>query len=137
MLTMKVFTITRDSGANVKILKNLEKDGFISIHDVMLENGRENKKVKDKIIPVGVWGHGRLNEMVWGREDSVYDDTRQIIGNNNIKDAMHLEAHIRNGHDYFVTEDRDFLSKRQELEKKFSIKIATPAELDRICRTTS
>ncbi len=134
---MKVFTVTRDSGANVKILKNLEKDSFIFIHDVMLENGRENKKVKNKVFPVAVLNHSRWNEAIISKNnDSTYDDIRKIIGNNNIKDAMHLEAHIRNSHDYFVTEDRDFLDKRQELEKKFSIKIVTPAELDRICRRT-
>ena len=40
----KRYSITRDSGANVKILKRLQNAGFIKIYDVMLENGRENTK---------------------------------------------------------------------------------------------
>lgn len=131
---MEILSVTRDSGANVKFLLGLQNDGFIKIHDVMLENGRENKKVKDKVLPVGVYNHGKWGEFVWGGKDTTYDDVRQIIGRDNIKDAMHLEAHIRNKHDYFVTEDRDFLDKREELETKFNIKIVTPQELEKICR---
>jgi predicted nucleic acid-binding protein len=124
-----IYKITRDSGANVKKLKTLEQQGYIEIYDVKLENGRENKKVKEKILPVLVLDHARLGECVLGGEDTVYDDIRKIIGKNNIEDAMHLEAHIRNKHDYFVTEDTDFLKVKNELQEKFSIKIVTPDDL--------
>lgn len=129
----KVFSITRDSGANVKALKLLESKGFIKIFDVMLENGRENKRVKDKILPIGVWGHALWGEAVWAGDNSKYDDIRTVIGKNNIKDAMHLEAHIRSSHDYFVTEDNDFLNKRDILAQKFGVKIITLQELKKIC----
>lgn len=48
------YRVTRDSGANVKLLKHLERAGCITIYDVMLENGRDNRKVKDKVLPVAV-----------------------------------------------------------------------------------
>lgn len=118
----------------MKLLKILEKEGFIQIHDVMLENGRENKKVKSKILPVGVWDHGKWGEAVYAGPDCSYEDIRNVIGKDRIEDAMHLEAHIRNGHDYFITEDHDFIDKRKVLETKFSVRIATPVELDRMCR---
>lgn len=65
--------------------------------------------------------------------DCTYDEIRKIIGVEHVKDAMQLEAHIRNGHDYFVTEDTDFLKKREELIREFDVKIVTPEELESIC----
>ena len=130
----KILKITRDSGANVKILKAMENEGYIKIHDVMLENGRENKKVKNKILPVGVWDHARWDEAVWASSDCAYDEIRKIIGMNRVEDAMQIEAYIRNKHDYFVTEDNDFINKRDELNEKFGVKIVTPKELEKICR---
>lgn len=129
------YSVTRDSGANVKILKKLENTGLITIYDVLLENGRENKKVKNKVLPVGVWGHSKWGEAVYSGDDCKYSEIREIIGRENIEDAMHLEAHIRNNHDYFITEDNDFLSKREDLNKKFNVKIMTPTELEKtICK---
>ena len=58
-----LFRITRDPSANLKLLKLLEKKGFIEIHDVLIENGRTNKKVNNKILPVGEFGHA-----LWGKQ---------------------------------------------------------------------
>jgi hypothetical protein len=127
--------ITRDASANVKILKNLENEGLIEIHDVMLEGGRENKKVINKVFPIGVCNHSRWDESVWGSDDdNTYDEIREIIGKDKIEDAMYLEAHIRNGHEYFVTEDNDFLSKRNILKEKFRVNIITPEGLQEKCQ---
>ncbi len=131
----KKLSVTRDSGANVKVLKMLERAGYVEVYDLMLENGRENKKVKKKILPVAVCDSGaRWGECVLSGEDSTYGDIRKVIGRQNIQDAMHLEAHIRNEHDYFVTEDTDFLKVRDRLNEKFSVKIVTPSELKEICK---
>jgi predicted nucleic acid-binding protein len=130
----KLITVTRDSGASVRVLRELEKAGYIKIYDVMLENGRHNKKVSEKVLPVAVMGHAIWGEAVWTADNCTYDEIRNIIGKNNVKDAMQLEAHIRNNHDYFVTEDTDFLNKRVELGLKFDVKIVTPTELKDICQ---
>ena len=130
-----IYSVTRDSGANVKILKRLQNAGLIKIYDVMLENGRENTRVKDKILPVLILSSdARLGEAVLGGEDSVYEDIRKIIGKKNVEDAMHLEVHIRHKHDYFATEDHHFLDVRDELNKKFDVKIVTPEKLEIICK---
>ncbi len=125
--------ITRDANANVKILKSLEKKGLLEIYDVMLENGRENKKIRNKILPDGVCNHSRCDECVVGSdEDGIFGDIYKILGKNKLEDAMHLEAHIRNKHDYFITEDNDFLQKREMLEAKFGVNILTPKELQEL-----
>ena len=121
--------VTRDSGANVKTLRRLERAGLIECHDVKLENGRENKKIKRKILPVMVWGHARWGEAVRADKDCYFDEISEIIGKDGIADAMHLEAHLRSEHDVFVTEDNDFLSKRDQLSAAFGCGIMTPEEL--------
>jgi len=133
---VKPLKITRDSGANVRVLKKLEAEGYIEIYDVMLENGRQNRKIQSKILPTGVYGHSRFDECVYGGEEGKYSDIKNIVGSKNIEDAMHLEAHLRNGHDIFVTEDkRDILSNRNDLEKHFGIIVFSPQELIEICNT--
>lgn len=120
--------ITRDSNANLKLLKWLERLGLIVITDVLGEN--ETKKVKDKIGPVGVWGHFKWDDgSVWASDDNKYSEICEIIGKNNIQDARKLEAHIRSGNDCFVTEDNDFLSKKDWLKHELGVEVITPQEL--------
>ncbi len=129
---MKRLTVTRDTCANLKHLKRLEQEGFVKVFNVMLENARGSGG--RKILPTTILDHSRLDECVLAGKDSVYEDIVEIIGRNNIKDAMFLEAHIRNGHDYFVTEDKDdILNRRAELKNKFGVKIVTSKELEDIC----
>ena len=122
--------ITRDSGANLKILRSLEKKGLIEIHDVLLEN--RTGRVSQKILPVAVWGQTKYGECVWASDDCKYDRIREIIGKNNIGDAIKLEAHIRNRFKYFITEDNDFLNRRSTLYREFKVNILTPVELSEI-----
>ncbi len=51
----KKLPVTADSGANLKLLRKLERQGLITITTVDLENGKHNK-VSDKIGPIAVWG---------------------------------------------------------------------------------
>lgn len=132
--SLRKLKITRDSGANLKLLRRLEQNGDIEIHDVMLESGRENRKTKKKIFPVAVFGHARFGESVFAGADNPYNELRNILGQANIEDAMQLEAHIRSKHDYFVTEDNDFLGKRLVLKERFGVEIVTPQELEQICQ---
>lgn len=121
--------VTRDSGANVKTLRRLEALGLITLTDILIENGRENRKVKNKALPVGVWGETRWGEAIWASENSSYDRIKEIIGVENVKDSIHLEAHIRMGNDIFVTEDNDFLTIREELKQEFGCVVMHPNEL--------
>ena len=126
--------ITRDSGANVKVLRKLELEELIMCTDVLLENGRENKKIKKKEKPAGVWSLTRWGESVWAGEVSRYDTIVRIIGKNSAADALHLDTHLRIQNEFFVTEDTDFLKKREELETEFSCRIVTPNELVELLR---
>lgn len=125
----QVLTVTRDAGANVKKLRDLERLGLIRCHDVLLENGRENKKISRKIRPILGYPYYVYGEGVWADENCKYNAISAIIGKEKVADAMHLEAHLRYEHDVFVSEDNDFLSKRDQLKAAFGCEIMTPDEL--------
>ena len=123
-------SITADSGANLKLLKELECQGLITIAVVDLENGKHNN-VSDKLGPVAVWGKFKWGDgSVWGSEDTIYEQLLSTVGGNNYQDARHLEAHYRSGNDIFVTEDYgDILSKKEALLEQFGIRVMSPEEL--------
>lgn len=47
---------------------------------------------------------------------------------NQIRDAMALTTHMEYNRDYFVTTDRDFLNKKEELKAKFNVVVFNPKE---------
>lgn len=122
--------ITRDSGANFKLLKNLVNENYIEIFDVLTEN--ETRKVKNKILPTAIFGYSEYGACELAGA-GVYEEILEIIGKENFGDAVKLDTHIRNNFDYFVTEDNNFMKKREILEKKFGVKIVTPNELMELC----
>ena len=130
-------TVTRDSGCNVKTLKKLEARGLIQLVDVDMENGKENKKIKNKVAPVGVWDVSNWGDgSVWGNStDGKFDELKKIIGKQHIQDIRQLEAHVRSKNEIFVTEDKDdILSKAKEL-KKIGITVLSPEALTEYCNT--
>lgn len=133
----KIYKITRDSGADLKRLKILEKKGLIEINDVDIENITD--KVKNKILPLGKWGSSptksRWDHCVWGDGEAL-NEIEDIVCEGNGNDAIILEAHLRSGNDYFVTNNpNDFVRKgrREKLESKFrGLKIVSVDELEKI-----
>lgn len=123
--------ITRDSGANFKLLKNLANENYIEIFDVLTEN--ETCKVKNKILPTAIFGYSEYGACELAGA-GVYEEILEVIGKENFGDAVKLDTHIRNNFDYFITEDNDFLSKREVLKEKFGVQILTPEELKRLCQ---
>ncbi|SRR6266567_2608938 len=123
-------SVTADSGANLKLLRELERQGLITITVVDLENGKHNS-VSDKLGPVGVWGKCKWGDgSVWGSEDNIYKQVLSVVGGHNYQDARHLEAHDRSGNDIFVTEDYDdILSKKEALFEQIGIRVMSPEEL--------
>lgn len=125
----KVYTVTKDISADYKKLKVLRDKGLIKIIGIKIEN---NKDKFDAILPTGVMGYTVLGSMKLGSDQQVqnFKVLKGIIGPININDCIHLEVHIRDGYDYFVTEDHDILGKRNDLEKEFNVlKIRTVDEL--------
>lgn len=126
----KPFSVTKDVSADLKKLKMLERAGLVKVKQVRIEN--VSRKIKDQPLPNGVWNHTNWDEMKWASASDAqrFEQIKQIIGKENIKDAIHVDTHIRDGNDYFVTEDNDILSVRGQLEQQFSgLKIRTPDEL--------
>ena len=123
-------SVTADSGANLKLLRKLERQGLITITAVNLENGKQNK-VSHKVGPVGVWGKSKWGDgSVYGSEDNIYEQVLSVVGGHNYQDARHLEAHYRSGNNIFVTEDLgDILSKKEALFEQLGIRVMSPEEL--------
>jgi len=92
-------------------------------------------------LGVGVWGHSRWGHSLWGGKKMNYphkeirnllfpqfhslneDDRRKAT-----RDAMHLAAHYMYKRDFFVTEDKHFIRKRNGLKKRFGVVVLTPKE---------
>lgn len=129
-MSQPVLKVTADSGANLKLLRKLEKQGFINITVVDLENGKGNK-IKSKVGPVGVWGKFKWGDgSVWANKDSIYQDVLAVVGRLNYQDARQLEAHFRLQNHIFVTEDLgDILSNKTALKQKFGITVMSPVDL--------
>ncbi|MFW6110266.1 MAG: hypothetical protein ACOC6Q_02475 [Patescibacteria group bacterium] len=122
-------TVTADISANQKTLRALEHEGLIEVTQIDIETPAPKTK---KIKPTGVWGRTKWGKCVWGskEESKFFEQIKDIIGRDKIDDAMHLNNHIRDRRDYFVTEDHDFLRHRGQLETTFTgLKIRTPNEL--------
>lgn len=120
-----MYTVTVDVNTNDQKLKILEKKGILKIYRIRIEN---NRNKPDAILPTSIIGHIVLGSMRFGsaRQTRVFERLKKIIGVNNIKDCIHLEAHIRDGRDYFVTEDHDVLDKIILLKEEFpQLKVIT------------
>ena len=115
--------MTADSGANLKLLRELERQGLITLTAVNLENGKQNR-VSDKIGPVAEWGKFKWGDgSVWLSDDNICKRALDIVGINNYQDARHLEAHHRSGNDIFVAEDGDILRKKEALFEQLGIRV--------------
>jgi hypothetical protein len=134
----KKLKVTMDSGVDRKRLKKLSDNNLIKVYNVKIENGRKSKN--DKVLPIGVFGECNWGECLWTSVDmcKYYNDIIKIIGKDNIKDALILDAHYRNNFDYFVTNNpKDFIynDKRNKLENKLiGLKIVIIDELEKICK---
>jgi hypothetical protein len=133
----KKLTVTLDSGVDYKRARKLEVEGLIEITMVNFENGRENRKAKVKQNPTAVWDQTNWDEMVWADEEDVFfEGLKTLLGANHIKDCIQLEAHHKSGRDYFVSEDKDdILSRKEELEELFGIKVLTLDELEEVIKS--
>jgi len=100
------------------------------------------------VAETAVWDESRWDEAVWASEDSSLEEILQIISNGSfprsrdslsagqrrqLRDAMILEAHIREGRDIFVSNDcRAFIrdGRREQLEANFKTKIMVLEEFE-------
>lgn len=125
-----MYTVTRDINVDLKRLKKLAKKGLIRIVNIRIEN---NSSINSAILPTAIFDQTLFGQSRFGsaEQSDNFEKLKRIIGLKNIKDCIHLEAHIRDKYDYFVTEDDDVLGKRLLLEKEFpGLKIRNLVELE-------
>jgi len=124
-----VYTVTVDINSDSPKIRALEAKGIIKIYRIRIEN---NKNKQSAILPTSVLGRTVLGQMRFGsdQQTKVFNKLKKIIGINNINDCIHLEAHIRDRRDYFVTEDHDILDARTQLKEDFpELEIRTVNEI--------
>ncbi|MGA2911451.1 MAG: hypothetical protein ABSE17_02310 [Candidatus Levyibacteriota bacterium] len=124
-----MYTVTVDINSDSPKIRALEAKGIIKIYRIRIEN---NKNKQSAILPTSVLGRTVLGQMRFGsdQQTKVFNKLKKIIGINNINDCIHLEAHIRDRRDYFVTEDHDILDARTQLKEDFpELEIRTVNEI--------
>lgn len=124
------YTVTKDINADLKKLITLVQKGIIKIFQVKIES--PTPKIKNINLPNAVWDHTNWDESLFSSESGSkrFEKIKNILGGGNIKDAIHLDTHIREKRDYFVTEDNNILQHKRILERVFNgLKIRTTDEL--------
>lgn len=128
---MAKITVSVDKNADLKALRKLEASGLVELFAVDIEGFEDTKKVKKKELPIAVIDSpfGLIGRSVIAADDNKYQAIQQIVGKQNHGDCLHLERHISSGRDLFVTDDNDFLSCREELDKVLGIIVLSVTEL--------
>jgi len=119
---MKKIKITVDANPNQRRLRKLLKKykDKLDIYQVPFEN--ITKKIKNKTnLKSRIDIATKLSTV---EEDDPEDDKniellRRILGKNNWEDAVQVLEHINSGNDFFVTNDKGILNKKEELNKAF------------------
>ncbi len=131
-ITEKPYSVTKDISANLKKLKILERKGIIKIYQVKIEN--PTRKIENTDLPNAVLDHTKWDESLFASQEDAerFERIKDILGKANVKDAIHLDTHLREKRDYFVTEDTDILKNKNLLEKTFKeLRIRSTEELVR------
>jgi len=128
---MARLTLTVDGNANQKILRRLEADGFVELHAINMESMITNKKIKSKDRPIAVFDspHSTYGNARYAADDTVYPSVSKAMTKDNHGDAIQLEGHLHSGRDVFVTDDRDFLDRRDKLFEEFGAVIRSTEEV--------
>ena len=108
------------------------REGKIEIFAVSIENHLGTNKITKKEIALAVIGspHATIGNSVIASSVNKYSEIRGVIGREHHADILHLERHLNSGRDYFLTDDNDFLTKKEELFEQFGVKVVTVDELE-------
>jgi len=136
----------------IKELMDLNDKGWIDLikpdvlekeTDDILGRGKTSLRDKTKTLAtdygIGLWGHTHSKWIVDGRKSKLIKIYNALWGKplwqkggqekNKIRDAMHLDTHLINERDFFITnEEKHFLNKKGILKKKFNVEILNPKE---------
>ena len=122
--------ISCDRNANIKALGKLHLEGKIEIHGVAIEGHEDNRKLPNKTLPYTFIGSpfSRIGRCKIAPAETPKEEIEKIIGRQHHGDVIHFLDHVLSERDIFVTDDNDFLSKRDILEERFKTKILTVDE---------
>lgn len=126
-----------DTGGYLKKLRELEREGVISVHQFKYEN--RNNKIRTKIVPSDLrygdttnYTYGEFEKAVKtygnmekksGKLEAILD----IIGKVNRDDAKHLDTAYLSGCKVFLTADKnDIWSNRVKIKELLGISIFLP-----------
>lgn len=128
---MRKILLTVDGNANQKILRKLEGQGFVELHAINIESAIDNRKLKRKDMPLAVVDspHSTIGNCVIAADDTIWPNISNAMTKDNNGDAMQLDGHIRSGRDIFVTDDKDFLKRRDALKQKFGVTVKSTQEI--------
>ena len=128
---MSKLKLTVDGNADQKILRKLAAKGYVELHAINIESMLDNKKIKHKDLPLAVYGspHSTYGNSVYAADDTIYPTISKAMTRDNHGDALQLEGHIRSGRDVLVSDDKDFLARREELLNKFGAVIKSTEEI--------
>jgi hypothetical protein len=123
-----------DTQVNRKLFKKIQRKYPGQIQEISLycENNRQ-KDPRKMAKTIAVWRFTHWGESLYPSDGSkeVYNEVKSIISphnNDNVKDVIMFEAFLRSEANIFITEDKDFLSVRQELIDTFKTQIMTLVE---------
>ena len=124
--------VTVDVSADLRRLKRLESTGKIELFAVAIENHKNTRKIKNKQLPTALIGSkfATIGNSVIASETNKFHHLQSIVGKEHHADILHLERHLESDRDYFVTDDNDFLSKREMLFDQLGVQIVTVEELE-------
>jgi len=129
-----------------------KKNGYeytvVSVTEREVEGSDFEKDIDDvpKIPETAVWNESPWGNAVWPDKDNSFEEIIDIISSGSfpkdrsnltdaqkrmLRDAMILEAHVREKRDIFITNDkRAFINhgRRERIENKFGTKILTKTE---------
>ncbi|MES0827524.1 hypothetical protein [Ruegeria sp. SCP11] len=130
-------TVTWDPSADLKILRKLEREGYVELWAVKIEAAISTKKIPNdrKRLPTAIIGSQfatigeKPGNAKIASDGTPYDRINAVLGPGHHADTLHLEDHIVSGRDLFATSDTDFLKHREQLEMEFDIRIMTAQEI--------
>lgn len=139
-----VIAIGKDE--HVDKLMNLKDANLIDIFktdvvDTELKNTSSRPKSASLVedIGVAVIGSSRIghSKIGGGESQSFHEEILHLLfpgtkgqspTKNQTRDAMHIITHRDHKRDFYITNDNDFLLKKEELKTKYSINVMSPKE---------
>ena len=126
-----------DTGAYRPELAAFEREGVISIQQFKYEN--RNRRIKRTALPSNptwkevnyTWAEMKsdpnISKITWdsvGQTSDRYREILQVVGDQNVVDAKHLDSAFRAGCDVFLTNDKDDIwSRRKPLSSLTGMKV--------------